>query len=77
MESPVPQRFPFDLLRVMRSAYQIDAFQDYYFVIENFGQLLRATAPDFTPLYAELNQTLNDSRQPGAAVAARSPPLSS
>ena len=65
VESPVPQRFPFDLLRVMRSAYKIDAFQDYYFVIENFGQLLRATAPDFTPLYAELNQTLNHSRQPG------------
>ena len=55
VESPVPQRFPFDLMRVMRSAYRIDAFQDHYFVIEGFDQLLRATAPDFTPLYAALN----------------------
>jgi phenylalanine-4-hydroxylase len=59
VESVVPQRFPFDLLRVMRVGYQIDRFQDHYFVIDNFEQLLRATAPDFTPLYAELNQTVS------------------
>ena len=61
VESLVPQRFPFDLLRVMRSRYRIDAFQDHYFVINNFDQLLRETAPDFTPLYAELNHALNQS----------------
>ena len=55
VESLVPQRFPFVLMRVMRSAYRIDTFQDHYFVIDSFDQLLRATAPDFTPLYNQLN----------------------
>ena len=55
VESLVPQRFPFDLMRVMRSAYRIDTFQDHYFVIDSFDQLLRATTPDFTPLYVALN----------------------
>ena len=56
VESLVPQRFPFDLLRVMQSPYRIDAFQDSYFVIDSFDQLLRATAPDFTPLYVALQR---------------------
>ena len=60
VESLVPQRFPFDLMRVMRSAYRIDTYQDHYFVIDSFEQLLRGTAPDFTPLYAELNQAPRD-----------------
>ena len=55
VESLVPQRFPFDLLGVMQSPYRIDAFQDHYFVIDSFSALLRATAPDFTPLYAALH----------------------
>ena len=59
VESLVPQRFPFDLMRVMGSAYQIDTFQDHYFVIDSFDQLLHATAPDFTPLYATLNAGIN------------------
>ena len=59
VESLVPQRFPFDLMRVMRSGYQIDRFQDHYFVIDSFEQLLRATVPDFAPLYAELNRPLS------------------
>ena len=59
VESLVPQRFPFDLMGVMRAGYQIDRFQDHYFTIDSFEQLLGATAPDFTPLYAELNRPLN------------------
>ncbi len=38
----------------MRTPYKIDSFQQTYFVIEDFGQLFRETAPDFTPLYAEI-----------------------
>jgi phenylalanine-4-hydroxylase len=52
--SPKPRRVLFDLRRVMRSQYRIDAFQETYFVIDSFGQLFDATAPDFAPLYREL-----------------------
>ncbi len=38
----------------MRTRYKIDSFQQTYFVIDDFGQLFRETAPDFTPLYAEI-----------------------
>jgi phenylalanine-4-hydroxylase len=44
----------FDLKRIMRSLYIIDAFQETYFVIDDFNQLFEATAPDFTPLYREM-----------------------
>ena len=54
VRSPAPRRVRFDLRRVMRSRYRIDAFQETYFVVDGFGQLFDATAPDFTPLYREL-----------------------
>ncbi|HVO12863.1 MAG TPA: phenylalanine 4-monooxygenase [Vicinamibacteria bacterium] len=54
VESPKPRRVAFDLLRIMRTRYRIDAFQETYFVIDGFEQLFAATAPDFTPLYREL-----------------------
>jgi phenylalanine-4-hydroxylase len=54
LASPVPNRIGFDLKRVMRTRYKIDTFQETYFVIDDFGQLFRETAPDFTPLYAEI-----------------------
>jgi phenylalanine-4-hydroxylase len=52
--SPKPRRVLFDLKRIMRSKYRIDAFQETYFVIDGFQQLFDATEPDFTPLYREL-----------------------
>jgi len=54
VESQSPRRMHFDLLRIMRTEYRIDRFQDSYFVIDSFEQLLRETRPDFTPLYARL-----------------------
>ena len=54
--SKKPNRIRFDLLRVMQSNYKIDTFQETYFVIENFRELFDATAPDFTPYYAELRR---------------------
>jgi len=54
IENPEPQRIEFDLIRAMRTPYKIDTYQDRYFVIEGFAQLLTATAPDFTPIYARL-----------------------
>ena len=54
VHSPKPRRVGFDLRRIMRSRYRIDAFQETYFVIDGFEQLFAATAPDFAPLYREL-----------------------
>jgi phenylalanine-4-hydroxylase len=54
VRSPKPRRVLFDLVRIMRSNYRIDAYQETYFVIDSFQQLFDATEPDFTPLYREL-----------------------
>ena len=54
VDDPRPQRLRFALERIMRTEYQIDRYQERYFVIDSFDQLLRETAPDFTPIYARL-----------------------
>jgi phenylalanine-4-hydroxylase len=56
LESPAPNRIGFDMPRIMRTRYRIDTFQKTYFVIDSFEQLMNATQPDFTPLYAQLAQ---------------------
>ena len=56
LESDAPNRIGFDLERIMRTRYRIDTFQKTYFVIDSFDQLIEATQPDFTPLYARLAQ---------------------
>jgi len=53
LESPSPNRVAFDLLRTLRTRYRIDDFQQTYFVIDSFEDLLRQTQQtDFGPLYA-------------------------
>jgi phenylalanine-4-hydroxylase len=54
IDSAAPRRLPFELERVLRTGYRIDRYQENYFVIQGFDQLLRDTSPDFTPLYARL-----------------------
>jgi phenylalanine-4-hydroxylase len=55
LEDASPNRIAFDLRRVMRTNYRIDDYQQSYFVIESFEDLLRQTLEtDFAPLYAEL-----------------------
>lgn len=54
LESDVPHRIGFDLERLMRTEYRIDDFQQAYFVIDSFEQLLGATQADFGPLYTRL-----------------------
>ena len=54
IESPAPRRVAFALERVMRTEYHIDRYQGTYFVIDSFEQLVRDTAPDFTPIYARI-----------------------
>jgi phenylalanine-4-hydroxylase len=55
LDDPSPNRIAFDLKRVMRTDYRIDDFQQNYFVIPSFDELLRVTVEtDFAPLYAEI-----------------------
>ncbi|RMB28503.1 phenylalanine 4-hydroxylase [Sphingomonas sp. PP-F2F-G114-C0414] len=55
LDDPSPNRIALDLARVMRTEYRIDDFQQNYFVIPSFEELLRLTVEtDFAPLYEEL-----------------------
>lgn len=55
LDDPSPHRICFDLQRVMRTNYRIDDFQQNYFVIGSFEDLLRQTRDaDFGPLYEQL-----------------------
>jgi phenylalanine-4-hydroxylase len=57
LDDPSPNRIAFNLKRVMRTRYRIDDFQQTYFVIDSYEDLLRQTLDtDFGPLYAELAQ---------------------
>jgi len=54
LESDSPHRIGFDVKRMLQTHYQIDDFQDNYFVIDSVEQLFNDTYADFTPIYAEL-----------------------
>lgn len=55
IDDPSPNRIGFDLKRLMRTKYRIDDFQQNYFVIDSFADLLDQTLnTDFGPLYDEL-----------------------
>ena len=58
INSSEPRRVAFDLQRLMRSRYRIDTYQASYFVIDSFAQLFDATAPDFTPVYRQVRETI-------------------
>jgi phenylalanine-4-hydroxylase len=54
LDDPSPNRLAFDMLRVMRTRYRIDDFQQSYFVVPSLEALLEATLQDFAPVYAAL-----------------------
>ncbi|WP_174274391.1 phenylalanine 4-monooxygenase [Sphingomonas bacterium] len=57
LDDPSPHRLGFDLKRLMRTKYRIDDYQQSYFVIDSFHDLLRQTLEtDFTPLYEEVGR---------------------
>jgi phenylalanine-4-hydroxylase len=57
LDDPAPRRIGFDLERVMRTDYRIDAYQQVYFVIESFEDLKAKTADaDFGPVYRRLEK---------------------
>ncbi|HJS12943.1 phenylalanine 4-monooxygenase [Sphingopyxis sp.] len=55
LDDASPNRIGFDLKRLMRTKYRIDDYQQTYFVIDSFEDLLKQTVEtDFAPLYREL-----------------------
>ena len=66
LDSAAPNRIGFDVERVMRTRYRIDTFQQTYFVIDSFEQLIEETSRDFTPIYARLAD--GDSLPAGAVL---------
>lgn len=63
LEDKTPNRVEFDLIRIMRTNYRIDDYQEIYFVINSFEELFDATLADFTKYYEELKQL--DDLMPG------------
>ena len=56
IDDPSPNRLHFDLERVMHTDYRIDDFQQVYFAINSFEELLETTYADFGPLYEKMSQ---------------------
>ena len=53
LTDPASNRIGFDIERVMQTDYEIDSYQQTYFVIEDYKDLFDACAADFKPLYAK------------------------
>ena len=57
LESAKPSRPDFDLARVLRTTYRSDAFQESYFVIDSFEDMLeRVMEADLGAIYAQADQ---------------------
>ncbi len=54
LDDASPNRIGFALERVMRTRYRIDDFQETYFVISDFAELLELASIDFGPVYQEV-----------------------
>ena len=67
LDDPSPNRVGFDLKRVMRTRYRIDDFQQTYFVLDSFDDLLHLADIDFAGLYREVQQQAEI--DPGETVA--------
>lgn len=65
--APDVRRLRFDIPRVMRTGYHFDRFQEVYFVVDSFQQLLRQTEQtNFSVLYEQvMSQPL---LEPSAAI---------
>lgn len=68
LDDPSPHRIGFALGRLMRTRYRIDDYQQCYFVIDSFDDLLRATVEtDLAPLYRALED--QEDLEPDAVLA--------
>ena len=59
LEDPSPHRIRFDIERIMRTNYIIDDFQQSYFVISSFEELVASCEQDFTALYDRLRSLVD------------------
>lgn len=66
LEDPSPHRIGFNVKRMLQTHYQIDDFQDNYFVIDSFDQLFNETYKDFAPIYESLKDA--PVHEPGVIV---------
>jgi len=66
LEARSPNRIHFDLERIMRTDYRYDDFQQTYFVIDSYDELMEATYKDFAPIYEKLPKM--DELSPGDTV---------
>jgi phenylalanine-4-hydroxylase len=78
IDSPLPHRIHFNLERVMRTGYMIDAYQKSYFVVDSFEQLFRDSYDrDFAPIYRQYRDTAAippDTVQAGDVLVSRGTP---
>jgi len=66
LEDGSPNRIRFDLERVMRTRYRIDDFQETYFVLLDFDELLELARIDFAPIYQRARE--NTELEPGETL---------
>jgi phenylalanine-4-hydroxylase len=60
LDDPSPNRIGFRLKRVMQTRYRIDDFQQSYFVVDSYEDLLKQTLDtDFAPIYAETAEEID------------------
>lgn len=55
VQDPSPNRIAFDLRRVLRTRYRIDDFQQTYFVLDRFDDLLGAVERPLGPVIADVS----------------------
>lgn len=66
LTSPEPRRIWLDIERVMRTKYHFDQYQETYFVVAGFEELLRATEEtDFASVYRKIAE--DTALEPGDA----------
>lgn len=62
LESPEAHRLAFDIVRIMRTDFQIDIYQKIYYVIPNLEELFNVIQNDLIPFYNEA-QKLGDVKE--------------
>lgn len=53
LESPIPKRNSFDLLRILRTPYRYDEMQKNYFIINSFEDLFDLVNQDLRSVFNE------------------------
>ncbi len=70
IESPIPERRPFNALEVLRTPYRIDTFQTLYYVLRDFDALFSVATSDITGLVRQAIREGDFRRPPPSPAAA-------